>query len=411
MATLIEQGDRTRRKLGLGLGEHTVTLTYASIASGDTVTVHGIILTCFTTSPLTELAMFKKETDAGAVADNLEDLIDAIFDSTTGVSAASSAGVVTITGARSVTTNNAAGFAISSSTYQDEPPYTSDIDQWVLDGELDVADKLVNEALLAGDSGLSEVFPLTGDGSSTGIALPSNFLRALEVRAKIGSDSALYWLVRVEPEDMLQIREGRHPVYKVNATDKAFKYWTIYDDKVQFSAAPVVGAAMAEIIGIKTPQTTKAGTDVWTITVTDAQMAANDTITIDGIEMVVKAAATTEVADFIKAGSDNASAQNLDDVIGNIFKSAGVTVSVAANVVTVTGARSIATSKAAAFAISETTAAQSELPSHVQPLAQDYAVIQAYKQMQRYDMASAAQQMYLANIQAMNARYGQEPKD
>ena len=411
MATLVEQGDRTRRKLGLGLGEHAITLTYASIADGDTVTVHGIVLTCITGSAAVELAQFKKETDAAATAANLEDLIDAIFDSTTGVSAASSAGVVTITGALSVTTSNSAGFAISSSSYQDEPPYTSDIDQWILDGELDVADKLVNEALLAGDSGLSEVFPLTGDGSSTGIALPTNFLRALEVRAKIGSDSALYWLVRVEPEDMLQIREGRHPVHKVNSADKAFKYWTIYDDKVQFSAAPVSGAAMAEIIGIKTPQTTKAGTNVWTITVTDAQMAANDTITIDGIEMVVKAAATTEVADFIKAGSDNASAQNLDDVIGNIFKSAGVTVSVATNVVTVTGARSITTSKAAAFAISETTAAQSELPSHLQPLAQDYAVIQVYKQMQRYDMANVAHQMYLANIQAMNARYGQEPKD
>lgn len=411
MATLIQQGDRVRRKLGLGLGEHTITLTYASIADQDTVTVHGIILTCITGSAAVELAQFKKETSATATAANLEDLIDAIFNSTTGVSAAAAAGVVTITGALSVTTSNATGFAISSSTYQDEPPYTSDIDQWVLDGELDVADKLVNEALLAGDSGLSEVFPLTGDGSSTGIALPTNFLRPLEVRAKIGSDSALYWLVRVEPEEMLQIREGRHPVHKVKSDDKAFKYWTIYDDKVQFSAAPVSGAAMAEIIGIKTPQTTKSGTNVWTITVTDAQMAANDTITIDGIEMVVKAAATTEVADFIAAGSDNASAQNLDDVIGNIFKSAGVTVSVATNVVTVTGARSIATSKAAAFAISETTAAQSELPSHAQPLAQDYAVVQAYKQMQRYDMAAKANEMYLTNIQAMNARYGQEPKD
>lgn len=406
MATLAELGDRARRKMNLGLGEHTVTITYASVADGDTVTVHGIILTCITGSAAVELAQFKKETDATATGDNLEDLIDAIFDSTTGVSAASSAGVVTITGARSVTTDNATGFAISSSTYQDEPPYTSDFDQWILDGQLDVADKVVNEALIAGDSGLSEEFSLNGDGSATGIALPSNFYRAIEVTAKIESDDALYWLKRVDTDDMLRIRAGQHPLFKVKTTDKALKYWALYDDKIQFSAAPVSGTATAKIIGIKTPQTTKTGTNVWTITVTDASMVANDTVTIDGIEMIVKAAATTEVADFIKAGTDNASAQNLDDVIGNLFKPySGVQVSVATNVVTLTGARSITTTKAAAFAISETTAADCELPSHLQAFVEDYAVVQAWRQKQRLDMSEPLMQAYLAGLNIINQRY------
>lgn len=403
MATLAALGDNARRKMNLGLGEHTVTITYASIVTGDTVTVHGIILTCITTAAAYEKAQFKKETDAGAVADNLEDLIDAIFDSTTGVSSSSdSSSIVTITGARSVTTSNTTAFAISSSSYQDEPPYTSDFDQWILDGQLDVAGKVVNEGLIAGDSGLSEEFDLTGlgsftvtlvsvveddtvtvdgivmiakdaattevadfittgtnnqdaqnlddligvifgsttsvtvsvaanvvtivgaktvvssnatrlavatvsDGSATMIAIPSNLFRPIEVRAKIASDSDLYWLQKVDVDDMIRIREGTHSLYEINAADKARKYWSDYDDKIQFSAAPVSGAAMAKIIGIKTPQTTKA--------------------------------------------------------------------------------------------------TACELPSHLQPFVEDYAVVQAYRQMQRLDLSESLFQAYMSNLKIVNERY------
>lgn len=258
MATLAQLGDRARRKMNLGLGEHTVTITYASVADGDTVTVHGIILTCITGSAAVELAQFKKETDAAATAANLEDLIDAIFDSTTGVSSSSSAAVVTITGARSVTTSNSSGFAISSSSYQDEPPYTSDIDQFLLDGQLDIANKCIDEALLAGSTGLSETFSLIGNGVSSNINVPSEFLRDRTVSAKIGNDSALYRLKKVSIDEMLVIREGKHDLYKVDSADGATKYYAIYDDQVYFSAPPVAGADMAFIYGIKRPQEVKA---------------------------------------------------------------------------------------------------------------------------------------------------------
>lgn len=258
MATLAALSDRVRRRLGLGLGSHTVTITYASVVTADTVTVHGIVLTCITTAAAYELAQFKKETDGDAVAANLEDLIDAIFDSTTGVSSSSSGSVVTITGARAVTTSNSTGFAISSATYQDEPPYTSDIDQFLLDGQLDIANKCVDEALLAGDTGLSEKFSLTGTGSSSNINVPSDFLRDRTASAKIGSDSALYRLKKVSIDEMLVIREGKHDLYKVDSTDGATKYYAIYDDQFYFSAPPVSGAGMALIYGIKHPQTTKA---------------------------------------------------------------------------------------------------------------------------------------------------------
>lgn len=406
MATLAQLGDRARRKMNLGLGSHTVTVSdYANIAADATVTVHGITL-IHKAANTTEYADWKAETSNNATAQNIDDLIGNIFDSTTGVTVAVSGAVVTITGARSVTSSDSTRLAVSSSTYQDEPPYTSDFDQWILDGQLDVADKVVNEALIAGDSGLSEEFSLTGDGASTGLALPTNFYRAIEVTAKIGSDSALYWLKRVDTDDMIRIRAGLHPLFKVKAADKALKYWALYDDSIQFSAAPTAGAGMAKILGIKTPQTTKTGTNVWTITVTDAFMVANDTITIDGIEMIVKAVATTEVADFIAQGTDDGSAQNLFDVIGNIFKPAsGVQVSVAANIVTVTGARSITTTKAAAFAIVQTTAAMCELPSHLHAYVEDFAVIQAYRQMQRIDLSEPLLQAYMGNLNVINQRY------
>lgn len=411
-ATLAQLSDRARRKMGLGLGSHTITLTYASIADQDTVEVHGIVLTCFTGAPVTELAQFKKETNATATGANLADLINAIFDTTagllqSGVSASASSGVVTVTGARSITTSKAAGFAISASTTSDEPPFTSDFDQWILDGQLDVISKASFGALAAGETGkIIEEFNLSGaDGSLVALSKPTNLLKPEIVTAKIGSDSQNYQLNQVSPSLLLDIRDGSNTIYKVDSGDGATKYWSFWNEKIQFSAAPA-SSSTPTIIGIKKPQTTKAGTNVWTVTVTDAQMAANDTITIDGIELIVKAAATTEVADFIAAGTDNASAQNLDDVIGNIFKaSSGVSVSVATNVVTVTGARAITTTKAAAFDIAETTAALCDLPDHLHSLVEDYAVIQAWWQKNRAGMANGLFQKYLTDIQILNANY------
>ena len=173
---------------------------------------------------------------------------------------------------------------------------------------MDVADRVSNRALMAGDTGLMEVFPLTGDGSAVAIAKPANLLRPIEVRAQIGTDTALYRLIRLSSAEMLHVRQNDHSYYKVDSADKAQKYWSMWDDKVQFSAAPANGAGKAEVIGVKTPQTTK----------------------------------TTE----------------------------------------------------------------SELPAHIQPLVEDYAVFHAYAQMQRNDLAGFHYQKYIADIAAINRTYG-----
>ena len=407
MATLAAISDNVRRRLGLGLGSHTVTLTYASIADQDTVTIHGIVLTCFTGSAATELAQFKKETDAAATATNLKDVINAIFDGTTGVSATVSSGVVTVTGARSVTTDNSTGFAISSSTYQDEPPYTSDIQQWDIDGQNMLVDVLNDEALISGNPGVSEKFSLTGDGSATEIDLPSDFVRESSVRAQIGSDSALYSLRKVDLNDLFLIREGRHHRYTVKSADKAQKYYAIHDDQIYFSAAPVGGT-------------------IYTVTL--ASVVEDDTVTVDGIVLTAKDAATTETADFVTTGTDNQDAQNLDDLIGNIFGSvSGVTVAVATNVVTITGGTSVTSSNGTRLAVATSTAAgagkaiiygikipqstlgtECDLPDHLEPLVEEYSMIQAYRQMQRFDLGGSLEQSWLQRIAWINAHYLQQ---
>ena len=272
------------------------------------MTVHGIVLTCITGSAAVELAQFKKETNASATADNLEDLIDAIFDSTTRVSSSSSSGVVAITGARSVTTDNSSGFAVSSSTYQDEPPYTSDIDQWVLDGQLWLANMVVDEALSMTDTGLSAVTSFAdSSGTSTEIALPTDFMRDIAITAKIGSDSSLYRLTKVSLAELLDIRDGRSDLLKVDSADKVMKYYALADGKCYFSAAPVTGADKAKVYHIKEPQTTKA--------------------------------------------------------------------------------------------------TECDLPDGLEPLLEDYAVIRAYEQMQRYDMAVALLQSLHTSLTVINTRY------
>jgi len=258
MSTLAQLGDRARRKLGLALGSHTITLTYASIADQDTVSVHGVVLTCFTGAALTEKAQFKKETDGPATATNLADLITAIFDTTTGVSASAASGVVTITGASSVQTDNATGFAISESSASDEEPYTADIDQWILDGQLDVANKLVNEALKSGESNLSEVFPIAGDGAATAFSLAAvNHLRIEAVTAKMVNDSKLYRVEYLKPDMFLTVNEDREGIYGLGTADGDQQYYTLYDEQIHLTAAPANAAAMIEIIGIEQPQTTK----------------------------------------------------------------------------------------------------------------------------------------------------------
>jgi hypothetical protein len=71
------------------------TLTYASLANNDTITILGVVLTCVTGTPTTD--QWKKQTDATTSAVNLKTAINANATLAKYVTATSSAGVVTIT--------------------------------------------------------------------------------------------------------------------------------------------------------------------------------------------------------------------------------------------------------------------------------------------------------------------------
>lgn len=256
MPTLAQIGDNALRKLGLGVGNHEITLAFASISDLDTITVSGITLICNTgASPIYETAAFKKETDGPATAQNLVDLITSIFDDSTGVSASASSSVVTVIGARSVATSNASGFAISQAQRQDEPPLSSDIQQWTLDAQLDVTDKVADSALAAGDSGnMVAEFSVTGaDSALVALDRPTGLLRIIEATAQIASDAQNYRLRKVERGIMLTIREGTNSLFKVETADAAQKFVSLWNDKIQFSDAPVT-ATTPLIIGVKEPQ-------------------------------------------------------------------------------------------------------------------------------------------------------------
>ena len=102
---------------------NTATLTYASIANNDTITIAGTVLTCVTGTPTTD--QFKKVTDAATTATNLAAAINAQTTLKTFLSAAAVGGVVTITcyypgkigNTLTLATSNAPGFALGAATF------------------------------------------------------------------------------------------------------------------------------------------------------------------------------------------------------------------------------------------------------------------------------------------------------
>ena len=100
----------------------TITLTYASIANNDTVTVAGTALTCVTGTPTG--AQFKKVTDGTTTAANLAALINSNTTTSKKVSATSSGAVVTVKAVEAgeagntltLATSNGTGFGLGAAT-------------------------------------------------------------------------------------------------------------------------------------------------------------------------------------------------------------------------------------------------------------------------------------------------------
>lgn len=117
---------------------------------------------------------------------------------------------------------------------------------------------------------------------------------------------------------------------------------------------------------IRKPDEMGGDNSVWTVTVNDySDKTDGDQIIIDGVVLEQRAAAT-EKATFVSETSNNATAQNIDDLIGNVFGStSGVTVSVNGAVVTITGGKSVTVSQTTStfLTLAATTSAMVDVPT------------------------------------------------
>lgn len=100
----------------------TYTLTYASVANNDTVTIAGTVLTCVTGTP--SGAQFKKQTDGPTTATNFAAAVNANATLSKFISASASGSVVTLTclvpgtigNTLTIATSNGTGFVVSAAT-------------------------------------------------------------------------------------------------------------------------------------------------------------------------------------------------------------------------------------------------------------------------------------------------------
>ncbi|TET41444.1 MAG: hypothetical protein E3J60_04635 [Dehalococcoidia bacterium] len=90
------------------------TVTFASATTDDYIDVDGIRFVIKAAVAEDYAYFVAASNDAGAA--NLEDIIDNVFQTVTGVSSSSSSAVVTITGAKTVTSNNSTRLAVATST-------------------------------------------------------------------------------------------------------------------------------------------------------------------------------------------------------------------------------------------------------------------------------------------------------
>ncbi len=99
----------------MGGDTNVFTVAFASAVQNDTITVDGIQFIA-KDAATTEVADFITTGTDTADGDNFEDVLENLFQTSTGVSASSTTGTVTITGAKTVTSSNGTRLAVAQST-------------------------------------------------------------------------------------------------------------------------------------------------------------------------------------------------------------------------------------------------------------------------------------------------------
>ena len=262
MATLVQLATKARRRLGLEMGEHTITCSTASNAA-DILAINDVLLNC-NSSAAFNVADFDDSTNSTTVATSIKDLINALFAAETNIIATSASNVITINGARTVRVvneNTATQYLVSSTNTTDEPPYFSDMLEWVKEAELDITNKVVDDVFLAdGEDGVFiEAAVSTSAGVALVYALPTDFLRAVELQYKTDVSYDVIGRAEKIPFDLLQdIRNGKHAFHTTYAALPVIQRWySIYGGNIELgqTSAPHATTAM-KLLYIKKPQTT-----------------------------------------------------------------------------------------------------------------------------------------------------------
>ena len=259
MATLVELATKARRKLGLETGEHTILC--AGSTANDVIAVNDVQIKCLSSSAY-GVSSFQQSGTAGTVASRISATIDALFTADSNIDASVDSATVTITGARKVevvTATTSTHYTISSSNTTDEPPVFSDILEFVKEGQLDVANKVVNEVFTSDSaSTMLKRDELNTSSATTQVSLPAEFLRPLELTfdSTVSNDT----ISRAEkvPYDLLEdIRNGVHGFYKAGTTAPVSdKFYSIYAGKIEISQNVFQHATDGmRLIYIRKPQT------------------------------------------------------------------------------------------------------------------------------------------------------------
>lgn len=246
MATLASLTDRVRRKLGLATGSHAVLCDGSDGVNNDYLEIDGIRLILEDTANSTmqnQASVLKSATDS-TMATYLSAAINSIFAGHSSISSSVDTATVTIIGARTVSTNNTALYAITESSSQDEPPLTSDIDQWILDGQLDLLSKLNDGAIkTAASSGGSAIFTAAtisnGSDDITELSIPSTVLRITDVSYQTMVSSDTYKRAERVPYDLLlDIQNGDNSFYKTySSVPVNNRFYSIIGNKLVLSQA------------------------------------------------------------------------------------------------------------------------------------------------------------------------------
>ena len=278
MATLAQLEDRARRRCNIDSGLHTITCEDPDPTNGDTITIDDTKFTLNSSAGISSNAHILLNTTPATQAANIVNAVRNVFASKISISRADN--VVTITGARtiSITQTNAA-FTLAQTSSEDEPPLTSDIDQWLLDAQNDIMNKvpiqmfthnstsgtenlIVNETRDGSQLAVRTDIPLAG-GAASSTTYP--VFKVLELAWQAEDQNSVADSITIGehvPYDLFeQIQSGEHPFYSNSIVDNSLpwknKFWTIFNGDIKISPITKNTTNTYRITYVRTPNETR----------------------------------------------------------------------------------------------------------------------------------------------------------